>query len=74
MTASSLEHDYSIFNTLGNETKNELLGLIEFHQEKLRVETSELARELRDTNDLDANMMLLESLQVQLSQIHSLDL
>ncbi len=62
MTASSLDSDAFIFNTLGNETKNDLIKLIEYHQERLRVETSELARELRDTNDLDANMMLLESL------------
>lgn len=49
---------------LKNETKDELLNVIEYHKHRLRVETSELVRELRDANDLDSHLMILESLQV----------
>lgn len=63
------------FNALNSDTKDELLRVIEYEKERLRVETSELARELRDAkDDLDSHLMVLESLQIQLSQIHSLDL
>ena len=40
------------------------------HQERIKVETSELVRDLREgSNDLDSNLMTLESLSMQLSQI-----
>jgi hypothetical protein len=48
--------------------------IIEYYKEKLYVETSELARDVRATKDTDSNLMILESLQIQLSQIHNLDL
>ncbi|CDW75143.1 sec14-like protein 2-like [Stylonychia lemnae] len=64
----------STFDRLSNESKDDLLRMVELQKEKLRVEVSDLARDLRDTPDLDHHLMLLESLQIQLSQIHSLDM
>ena len=53
-------------------TQEDLAKLVECHKERLRVETSELARDVRAEDD--ELLVVLESLQIQLSQIHSLEL
>lgn len=42
--------------------------ILELHKQRVLIETSEMARELRDTqSDNDSHLMILESLQMQLS-------
>jgi hypothetical protein len=64
----------NIYGRLKTQTKEELLNVLQYHKERLRIETSELARELRGDEGYGSYLMILESLQVQLSQIKSIDL
>ena len=46
MSSTNHENKYEI---LTDYIKDDLLRIIELHKERMRIETSELARELRDT-------------------------
>ena len=59
---------------ISQSSKEDLFAVLHFCKERLRVETSDLARDLRDTHDASHSIMVLESLQLQLSQISNLDL
>lgn len=45
--------------------KEKLTKILELHKDRIKVETSELARDLRDApKDSDSQLMLLESLSM----------